>query len=68
MRGSRLRWHGQAAAVDGFQDLVAAAGEERGAGLVAQLFGIVSVAGVAENASAVGVGNDRFEMDSARSG
>src|ERR1039458_6644722 len=35
MRRSRLRWHGQAAAVNGFEDLVASALEQGGTGIVA---------------------------------
>jgi hypothetical protein len=44
---SRLRWHGQAPAIDSFEDCVAAAGKERGASIVAEFFRIVSLAGIA---------------------
>src|SRR5580658_10828977 len=58
----RLRRDGQATGVDRSQDGVAAPAEEGAAGVVAELFGIVSVAGVAEEFGAVGVGDDGFEM------
>jgi hypothetical protein len=60
---SRLRRNGQPAAVDSFKDGIAAAGQERGAGFVAEFFGILSVTGVAEDFGAVGIGDDRFQMD-----
>ena len=53
----------QAAAVDGGEDVVAAAGEQSGAGVVAEFFGIVSVARVAQDFGAVGIGDDGFEME-----
>ena len=59
---------GEAAAVDGGEDGVATAAEEGGAGIVAELFGIVSVAGVAEDFGAVGIGHDGFEMKANPSG
>jgi hypothetical protein len=43
-----LRRDGEASTVNGFKDFVSAAGEERGAGLVAEFFGISAVAGVAK--------------------
>ena len=39
-----LRQDGQAAAVDGFEDFISAATQERGTGIVAESFGIVPVA------------------------
>src|SRR5579859_7002483 len=58
----RLRQDSEAAAIDGFEDSIATAGQEGGTGGVAELFGIVSVARVAEELGAVGVGDDGFEM------
>src|SRR6202034_4483753 len=59
---SRLRRQGQAAAVDGLHDLVAAAKEKSCSGIAAELLGIIPVARVAENFRPVGVGDDRFQM------
>ena len=59
---------GQAAAVDGGEDGVSAASQESGAGGVPELFGIVSVAGIAEEFGAVGIGHDGFEVEANPSG
>src|SRR5271169_1732107 len=60
--GSWLRRNGQATAVDGFEDCVSTAGQQRRAGGVAEFFGIVAVAGIAQEFRAVGVGDDGLEM------
>lgn len=64
----RLGWDGEAAGVDGGEDGGAAAAEKVGAGVVAELFGVVSVAGIAQELRAVGIGHDGFEMEAYPSG
>src|SRR5215831_16545153 len=63
-----LRRDGESAAVDGFEDGVAAARQQGRAGFVAEFFGIGSVTGVAEEFGAVGIGDDGVEMDDDPSG
>jgi hypothetical protein len=55
---------GQAAAVDGFEDLVATALQQCGAGVVAELFGVFnrSVARIAEQFGTIGIGDEGFEV------
>src|SRR5258706_9230471 len=62
-----LRRDGETAAVNGFQNFVAATAEQRFTDCVAQFFGIVevAVARFAENLRAIGVGNYGFKMQSA---
>ena len=50
-------------AVDGLEDLIAAPAQKSRARVMAELFGIVSTTGIAENFGAVGVGDDGFEME-----
>jgi hypothetical protein len=64
----RPPWSDQPAAVDGFEDFIATAGEQRCAGVVAELLGIVAVAGVAQERGAIGTGDDGFEMKADPSG
>src|SRR5580698_10021432 len=61
---SWLRRGGQAAAVDGFEDLITTAAEQRLADFVAELFRVVevAVARFAEKLSTIGIGDDGFEM------
>jgi hypothetical protein len=54
--------HGQAMAVDGFQDFVAAARQQSRAGIVAEFDRVVTVAGIAEKFGAVWVGHNGFKM------
>src|ERR1051326_4091531 len=62
MSGLWLRRDSQAPAVDGFEDLVAPASQQRCAGFFAKFFGVGAVPGVAKNFRAVGVRDDGFEV------
>src|SRR5215471_15743858 len=59
---SRLRRHGEPAAIHGFENSIAAAFEQRGSGFVAESFGIGAVTGVAQQLRTVGISDDRFQM------
>src|ERR1039458_1211859 len=62
--GSWLRRDGQAAAVNGFEDFIAAAAEQRFPYRIAQCSGVVeiAIARLAQQFRAVGVGDDGFEV------
>ena len=59
-----MRWDGQAAAVDGFKDLISTAVEQPLADFGAELFRVVevAVARFAEKLKAIGIGDEGFEM------
>src|SRR5271165_4141284 len=59
---SRLRRDRQAAPVNGFEDLIAATGEQRGTGRGTQLFRVVAVTRIAQQFRSVGIGDNRFQM------
>jgi len=63
-----LRQDGESSAVNSFKNLVAAPGEQSGAGSVAEFYRVGAAAGVTENFGAVGIGDDGFEMELAFTG
>ena len=62
MARSWLGRYSQAATVDSFEDGVSTAGQEGGAGFIAEFFGISAVAGVAKEFGAVRISDDRFQV------
>jgi hypothetical protein len=57
-----LRWNGEASPVNCFEDLIAAAFEQRRASLIPQPLRIITVARIAQDFRAVRVGDDRLQV------